>query len=168
MSHETEPGTGGTGGPGGPDGPGGPGGRARLRASDAEREQVAQVIRTAMTEGRLSLEAGEERLASVYAATYRDQLTPLVADLPGGGWHALRDTPEAIANMRRHVHGRFGFAFVVAAVLIGIWALSGAHFFWPAIPLAFILLGLLKCAGRHRFAGARGGGWGAAPPWVRH
>jgi hypothetical protein len=152
---------------GGPGGAGRPGGQGRVRASDTEREQVAQVIRTAMTEGRLTLEAGEQRLASIYAAAYRDELTPLVADLPAGGWHALRDTPEAHAEMRRHLRGRAGFAFVLAAALIGIWALSGAHFFWPAIPLAFLLLGLLKCVGGHRHVGPDRGGRGAAPPWVR-
>ena len=68
----------------------GPRGPQRLRASDAEREQVAQVLRAAMTEGRLTLAEGEERLGQAYAAAYRDELTPLVADLPGGGWRAGR------------------------------------------------------------------------------
>jgi Domain of unknown function (DUF1707) len=54
----------------------------RVRASDAEREQYAQILRAAMTEGRLTLEEGEERLAQVYAVKYRDELAPLTADLP--------------------------------------------------------------------------------------
>jgi len=33
---------------------------------------------------------------------------------------------------------------VVAAVLVGLWALSGAHFFWPVIPLMFLLIGLMS------------------------
>ncbi|WP_198347946.1 DUF1707 domain-containing protein [Plantactinospora sp. KBS50] len=56
----------------------------RLRASDAERERLADLLRTAMAEGRLTLAEGEERLATAYALVYRDELRPLVADLPGG------------------------------------------------------------------------------------
>ena len=135
----------------------------RLRASDAEREQVAQVLRAAMAEGRLTLTEGEERLTAVYAATYREELTPLVADLPGGGWHALRETPEAKAGARRHARGRFGFAAVLAGVLVGLWLLTGAGFFWPLIPLFFIGLFALR-GGCRRHAGYRG----AAPPWAAH
>lgn len=140
----------------------GPRGPQRLRASDAEREQVAQVLRAAMTEGRLTLAEGEERLGRVYAAAFRDELTPLVADLPGGGWQALRDTPEAKAHARRHLRGRFGFAAVLVGVLLGALALSGAHFFWPAIPLVFIAI----CLARHRRWRQRS--WpGHQPPWTR-
>src|SRR6266536_2690736 len=109
-----------------------PGGR-RVRASDSEREQLAQVLRAAMTEGRLTLEEGEERLGKAYAATYRDELGPLSADLPGGGWQALADAPDVIAAGRRHLRRHASLALVVAGVLIGLWLLSGAHFFWPAI-----------------------------------
>lgn len=134
----------------------------RMRASDAEREQVAQVLRTAMSEGRLSLEEGEERLAVLYAATYRDELTPLTADLPGGGWHALRETPEAVRQARRFVRGRIGVALFLAALLVGLWVLSGAGFFWPLIPLVFIGLMVFRCAGRRSWRPVASG-----PPWTR-
>jgi hypothetical protein len=53
-----------------------------IRASDADRERVAEVLRTAATEGRLDLSELDERLAVVYAArTYAD-LEPVTADLP--------------------------------------------------------------------------------------
>lgn len=53
-----------------------------LRASDADREQVAAVLRQGAAEGRLDLAELDERLSQVYAArTYAD-LEPLVADLP--------------------------------------------------------------------------------------
>ncbi len=60
------------------------GNSARVRASDAEREEFAQIVREATGDGRLSLDEGDERLAQVYAAKYRDELRPLVADLPAG------------------------------------------------------------------------------------
>jgi hypothetical protein len=127
-----------------------------IRASDDEREQVATILRAAMTEGRLNLEEGEERLAAAYAATYRDDLTPLTADLPGGGRHALAETPQAKAYVRRHVRRHAGFIAAVAAVLVGLWVLSGAHFFWPAIPLAFLFFGFFGRLRFYRYARATG------------
>ncbi|MGE5830135.1 MAG: DUF1707 SHOCT-like domain-containing protein [Micromonosporaceae bacterium] len=62
-------------------------GGARVRASDAEREEYARAIREAVGEGRLSLDEGDERLTRVYAVRYRDELRPLVTDLPREeGW----------------------------------------------------------------------------------
>jgi len=55
----------------------------RVRTSDAERERIAEVLRAAVGEGRLTLEEGDERLATLYTTKYRDELGPLVADLPG-------------------------------------------------------------------------------------
>jgi hypothetical protein len=54
----------------------------RIRTSDTERERVAATLRAAVSEGRLTLEEGDERLAALYATKYRDELAPLVADLP--------------------------------------------------------------------------------------
>jgi hypothetical protein len=54
----------------------------RVRTSDAERERIAEVLRAAVGEGRLTLEEGDERLATLYTTKYRDELAPLVADLP--------------------------------------------------------------------------------------
>ena len=124
----------------------------RLRTSDTEREQVAAVLRAAMTEGRLTLEEGEERLGQVYAAKFRDELAPLTADLPDQGRQALAETPQAKAATRRDVRRHAQIVVSVALFLTAIWALSGAHFFWPAIPLAFLVMGLIRHAryGRYR------------------
>jgi hypothetical protein len=54
----------------------------RMRASDADREKVANVLRDAYAEGRLSHDEYDERLTEVYrAATYGD-LIPVMRDLP--------------------------------------------------------------------------------------
>ncbi|MGX1757580.1 DUF1707 SHOCT-like domain-containing protein [Streptomyces lydicus] len=55
-----------------------------LRASDADRERVAEILRDAVAEGRLAMEEFDERLDAVYRArTYRE-LEVLTADLPVG------------------------------------------------------------------------------------
>jgi hypothetical protein len=138
----------------------------RVRASDGEREQYAKMLRAGMTEGRLTLEEGEERLSQVYEAKYRDELPPLTADLPEGGRRGLFETPEAKEQFerdgRRHVWRHSGFVAVVAVLLTGLWVLSGAHFFWPAIPLFFLVMGVARHARWRRFMAAGGG-----VPWGR-
>jgi hypothetical protein len=144
------------------------GGPERVRASDGEREEVATILRAAVTEGRLTLEEGDERLARVYAATYRDDLRPLTADLPGGGREALWRTPEALHAMRRRLRLHGAGAVLLAGLLIGGWVLSGAHFFWPLLPLLFISLSVWRHARFVRYGGPWGhwrgpwgpGGWG--------
>jgi len=120
--------------------------RPRVRTSDTEREQIAEILRAAMAEGRLDMTEGEERLATAYGATFRDELQPLTADLPDGGRHALARTPAARAANRRSLRRHAGFAMIVAGVLTGIWMLSGADFFWPIIPISFLIVGLIKHA----------------------
>ncbi|WP_018330930.1 DUF1707 SHOCT-like domain-containing protein [Actinomycetospora chiangmaiensis] len=54
-----------------------------VRVSDAEREQVATRLVTAHGEGRLTLAEYDERVRAAHAAVVRDDLVPLLADLPG-------------------------------------------------------------------------------------
>ncbi len=63
-----------------------------LRASDAEREQVAQVVQVAVGEGRLDLGEADERLAATYAAVLRRDLCWITEDLTPDRVPAL-DTP---------------------------------------------------------------------------
>jgi hypothetical protein len=53
------------------------------------------------------------------------------------------------------------FAVIVAA-LVGLWVLSGAHFFWPAIPLFFLTFALLRW---HWFGRWRRYGWYGPYGW---
>jgi hypothetical protein len=57
--------------------------RATLRASDADRDRIAERLREATAEGRLAAEELEERLEVTFAARTYGELDPLVADLPG-------------------------------------------------------------------------------------
>jgi hypothetical protein len=53
-----------------------------LRASDADREHVAELLGRAFAEGRLSTEEHSERLEAAYAAKTMGELRTLVEDLP--------------------------------------------------------------------------------------
>ncbi len=54
-----------------------------LRAGDADRERVAERLRTALDEGRLNLYEYDDRLREAYAAKTYGELDALLADLPG-------------------------------------------------------------------------------------
>ncbi|MCX5382216.1 DUF1707 domain-containing protein [Streptomyces sp. NBC_00083] len=56
-----------------------------MRASDAERERVAESLREAVAEGRLDMEEFEQRLDAAYKARTHGELAPLVRDLPAPG-----------------------------------------------------------------------------------
>ena len=141
-------------------------GHHRVRASDPEREEYVTILRAAITEGRLTLQEGEERIARAYAATYRDELPPTTDDLPGGGRQALHDTPEAQGQQRRSARRfRRGRIVVVVAAVAGfltLGALSHGHFPWGLIALLTVLFVLHRRARFHRWAARPGAGWHGA------
>ena len=55
---------------------------ASLRASDSDREQVAERLQLAMAEGRLNGDELEQRLEALYAARTYGELGAVLADLP--------------------------------------------------------------------------------------
>jgi hypothetical protein len=63
-------------------GPDGVADALRMRASDADREKVASILRDAYVEGRLTAVEHEERLAEVYRAMTYGELIPVMRDLP--------------------------------------------------------------------------------------
>lgn len=56
---------------------------AELRASDADRDRTADILRDALAEGRLTAEEHAERVEGALAAKTVGELEPLVRDLPG-------------------------------------------------------------------------------------
>jgi DUF1707 SHOCT-like domain len=85
--------------------------RATMRASDADREQVAERLRNATAEGRLLADELEQRLGAAFTARTYGELDALVSDLPGN---------VSVAPRRRESHSliRFGPAQVVALVFL--------------------------------------------------
>jgi hypothetical protein len=132
-----------------------------VRASDAERDHVAQILQTAAADGRLSPEEAGERLAAASAARLRDELARLIADLPEGE----RGAGQASLLGERRVGGAaspLGLFFniarfaIVVALLVTLWGFSGARFLWPIWPLAFLAFGVLVRARRARWVQWRG------------
>jgi hypothetical protein len=60
-----------------------------LRASDADRERVAEVLREAAGDGRLTMDELDERLDAVYKAKTYAELEPITHDLPATGTPAI-------------------------------------------------------------------------------
>lgn len=53
-----------------------------MRASDADRDRVAEALREAYAEGRLDVEEHNERIDLAYKAKTLGELSPLLSDLP--------------------------------------------------------------------------------------
>lgn len=121
-----------------------------LRASDSDREQIAERLRQATAEGRLHTDELEERLgAALSARTYGD-LEPLVSDLPA---------PPAEPPRRSRVPLLTGGAAAATLLLAVLGALAGGsfHSHVPSSPmdrgfavatlmLVAVALGLTLCA----------------------
>ncbi|UGS37823.1 DUF1707 SHOCT-like domain-containing protein [Capillimicrobium parvum] len=112
--------------------------RPDLRASDADREAVANQLRTASEDGRLDVDELDDRLAKVYAAKTYGELEPLTADLAPDP----PPPPSALANWRV----RWGSWAATSVLLVGIWAIVSVTsgdltFFWPIFPIGFWALG---------------------------
>jgi DUF1707 SHOCT-like domain len=67
--------------------PPGPGGPPELRASHADRDRAAEILRVAAGDGRLTSEELDERLEAALSARTNSELAALTADLPAGPGH---------------------------------------------------------------------------------
>ena len=72
----------------------GPVAGGNLRASDADRDQVVNLLSTAYAEGRLTREEHEERVGQLMAARTFDELIPITRDL------VVIGTPSPLATPR--------------------------------------------------------------------
>ena len=76
----------------------GPIASGNLRASDADRDQVATVLSTAYAEGRLTLEEHDERIDQLMAAKTFDDLIPITRDLVIVGTPTPVPAPQATSR----------------------------------------------------------------------
>ncbi len=70
-----------------------------LRASDADRDQVATLLSTAYAEGRLSKDEHDERLDELMRAKTFDDLIPLTSDLVPATPSASAPAPAQTSNV---------------------------------------------------------------------
>jgi hypothetical protein len=129
---------------------------SELRASDADRERVAERLRAAAGEGRLTADELEERLERAFSARTDAELEPLTSDLP-----VPRARPRTAS--RRPDLGPY---LAVSAMIVAIWALTGMGYFWPVWPIlgwgvSFVAPGRLggPCRRRSSNPGSSTGRW---------
>lgn len=113
-----------------------------LRVSDADRDQAAEVLRTAAGDGRLTFDELDERLTAAYAAKTYGDLSAVTEDLPAPG---LMPPTAAAASPGTFPPGRIGGtpgAGVSVAVMSGVERTGP----WVAPPrhTVFALMGGVK------------------------
>jgi Flp pilus assembly protein TadB len=108
--------------------------RKGLRASDADREHIAERLRHAAAEGRLLAEELEERLGKAFKARTYGELDAVVADLPPN-----RVAPRPAAPMARPALvvaialaavAIIAFAVLLVTGLLAAWALWAFIAWW--------------------------------------
>ena len=107
-----------------------------VRASDADRERGAAVLRAATADGRLPVGELDERLALLYNAKSKDELASIVEDLqspprPGGSPSAAKDASVLAGFVRT---GRWAVADEYSATAVvgtGVIDLRQAQFTVP-------------------------------------
>jgi hypothetical protein len=125
---------------------------ANLRASDSDRELVAERLRQAAAEGRLLAEEFEHRLARALRARTYAELDPLVADLPIVRRRGSRGSQLAPVGALV-LAGVVAVAVVGVLIAIAVMVVTGFMFAWGFwILLAWFFLG------RGRRTGWHGGG----------
>jgi hypothetical protein len=138
--------------------------REELRAADVDRQFVADRLKAALDEGRLSLHEYDDRLRETYAARTYGDLDGLLADLPGAQRAQLvppppwsteaspqRPTapPAPTGNgVPRWIIATWGSWLSVAIIVNAIWLATtltspGIHSYWPIwvmLPWGAVLL----------------------------
>jgi hypothetical protein len=137
--------------------------RASLRVSDADRERFVEALRQHHVDGRLTAEELAERTEGAYAARTFGDLDALASDLPplhspapaapppapAAGPPSGARPPAARRAAAKAALLRTGLWFgMISLVLLVVWAMTGADYFWPIWPI----LGFLIAIGWQAFA----------------
>jgi Domain of unknown function (DUF1707) len=147
-------------------------GDPRIRASDADRDRTAALLREHHAAGRLTAEEFNERLDKAYAAKTLGDLDQLLSDLPGIDLYDLPDhsvdrrgptsfglpwllAPRGSGRISPAWRAAWGSWATVSLVAFLAWLLSGhpgsVWFLWVAGVYGFVLCGRWVSSGtRHR------------------
>ncbi len=125
--------------------------RSTLKASDSERDQVAEQLRQAAAEGRLLAEELEDRLMAAFKARTHGELDQLVSDLPASP--VVRRERSAVAHWVPRVFAlALAGAVVLAVLAVAVFIITGLLAIW----MVWAALGWWL-VGRRRHHGCRGG-----------
>ena len=134
----------------------------KIRASDADRDRTAALLREHHAAGRLTAEEFNERLDKAYAAKTMGELDQLLADLPGIDLYQLPDAsldrrrgttfglpwllaPRAGRGISPAWRAAWGSWATVSLIAFLAWLLSGhpsnLWFLWVAGPYGIVLFG---------------------------
>jgi len=113
-------------------------GDPRLRASDADRERIVQLLREHHAEGRLDVDEFHERFNAAYEAKTLGELDALLADLPAidlyrlpsaglrpapvGSWAPARRPSGSVARQA----SQWAAWAVTSSILALAWLITGA------------------------------------------
>jgi hypothetical protein len=124
---------------------------SRIRASDADRDRTAALLREHHAAGRLTAEEFNERLDKAYAAKTLGDLDQLLSDLPGIDLYQLPDRsverrgPTSFGGVSPAWRAAWGSWATVSLVAFLAWLLSGhpgsLWFLWVAGVYGIVLAG---------------------------
>ena len=124
-----------------------------MRVSDVERAEVSNLLCRHYADGRLDEAEFQERANAAAGAKTRDDLGPLLADLPSLDVPPPTSTPPVpISRAPRHRHPMIRVVFLV---LLVVWVLGAIHAMFGMqfmfVPWPLIIVALLVLRGsRHR------------------
>jgi Flp pilus assembly protein TadB len=116
-----------------------------LRVSDRERDDVVTLLRDHAADGRLTAEELDERVERALHARTGTELDGLLADLP------YRRPERQQRQERRDAFRGLSWLAAIAVLLVSIWLVTGAGYFWPVWIIGFMAFSLFK---RGRLRGA--------------
>lgn len=115
----------------------------QLRASDAERERIIEVLRRHTADGRLTLEEFEQRVGEALAATTRADLGPVLRELPPLQPVTPPATPPTPRRLRLPSPPDGGAVLRTVAVVTAVTVVlaSGWQLWWIVFPLMAVFGG---------------------------
>jgi len=132
--------------------------RVAVRASDADREHVAERLRKAAGEGRLQTHELEQRLEVALSARTYGELDSIVRDLPGRRLAAPARLPARTLRGAA-LSATLALAMMVAVTIVVLFVLTGVFAGW----LLWVLVGSFFLGRRRRAIGVHSARYGH--PW---
>ena len=120
------------------------GNQQRMRASDRDRQQAVERLRSALEDGRLTVEEYVDRMGVAYQAVTYGDLAPLSADLPASSPVIARPETAARASAPPAVFSGVGFLVGLPAVLKVLWTIWLA-----AVSINVVVWALVSSTGGH-------------------